>query len=609
VGSTYFDGSTGYLALPLTNAFAIGTGDFTVEAWVYPSSAEQAYSVIIAGITFGSSSDWSLFCGNATTPLYPMFQFTNNTSDRLISTVAVSQNAWSHIAVTRQSGSAKIFVNGVVTGSGTFATQSLLNSITKGIGAASNGNASTTFAGYISNLRVINGTAVYTANFTPSTTPLTVIANTALLTCQSTQTVTYDANTTPNSITTSGTPRPNKNIPFTLTDTSTAATTYGGSYYFNSSTDYLQIPSSSNFAFSGPFTVEAWFYWPVTPTFGNPLIGVQTNGGFQFYLNVGATLGFNIYGSGNICATSSFPSTNAWHHIAMTRNASNICTIWIDGANSASATSSTSFVQGAWTIYGGGSGGGSGYVSNLRVVNGTAVYTANFTPPTAPLSAPANTALLLSGTNSGVYDSTTINDFVNIGGVSVNSNVKQYGTNSYYFNGTNSGFSIPYSPGLNLMSGANFTIEAWVYPTTNSGTVTPIIAQYVQQTGSQAWILATTGSNFRFDWAPYNTNTQLLTSSGTFTVNQWTHVALVKNGSTFTFYINGTSSGSATNASTQSALPAVPISLGNYFASGVVFGASGATWYAGYMQDVRITNGIARYTSNFTPTATPFLAQ
>ena len=80
------------------------------------------------------------------------------------------------------------------------------------IGCDYNGGLAYYFNGYISNFRINNTTALYTTNFTPQTTPLTAIANTVLLTCQS-STFT-DASTSNLSITNTGSTISNTIVPF-----------------------------------------------------------------------------------------------------------------------------------------------------------------------------------------------------------------------------------------------------------------------------------------------------------------------------------------------------------------------------------------------------------
>ena len=108
-------------------------------------------------------------------------------------------------------------------------------------------------------MRVINGTALYTENFTPSTQPLTAISGTSLLTCQSN---TFVDNSTNNfAVTAAGNSKPTTFAPFAVTYSSRQSYTpavFGGSMYFDGTGDYL---NSSNSAFAmgtGSFTWETW---------------------------------------------------------------------------------------------------------------------------------------------------------------------------------------------------------------------------------------------------------------------------------------------------------------------------------------------------------------
>ena len=98
---------------------------------------------------------------------------------------------------------------------------------------------------------------------------------------------------------------------------------------------------------------------------------------------------------------------------------------------------------------------------------GTAVYTANFTPPTAPLTPTASTTLLINGVNAGAYDATAINDMETVGDAKVSATQAKYGTTSVYFDGSGDNLSMPSAPSMNFGTG-NWTIECWVYVSTRT---------------------------------------------------------------------------------------------------------------------------------------------
>jgi len=168
-----FDGST-TACYTTTNVTGFGTGDFTIEFWMYQPTT-YASSVIR---TLGGSS-W-LF--------YPDINGTGKFAYNIyggaaiiLSSNVLSPNVWYHVAVCRVSGTSTMYINGVNVGSAT--DNNNWSSVPIFIGTP-NINTTCTFNGYISNLRLVNGTAVYTSNFLPPTAPLTAISGTVLLTLQ-----------------------------------------------------------------------------------------------------------------------------------------------------------------------------------------------------------------------------------------------------------------------------------------------------------------------------------------------------------------------------------------------------------------------------------------
>ena len=159
-GSMYFDG-TGDALRAQSNAqnLQFGTGDFTVECWLYqtatnayPGILEIGNHLVSTGILFiannGSITAYSAgFLGSATPP---------------------ALNAWSHIAWVRSSGVFKIYVNGVGN-TGVAFTGNLSSPSNVTIGADSALSSGYTYSGYIDDLRVTKGYARYTSNFTPAT--------------------------------------------------------------------------------------------------------------------------------------------------------------------------------------------------------------------------------------------------------------------------------------------------------------------------------------------------------------------------------------------------------------------------------------------------------
>jgi hypothetical protein len=168
-----FNGSTQYLTVPNDAAFTLGATS-TTEAWIYLTSATGNKRIVTNGSNT-NSFDVGIF--GTTNTVFVAGANANTTT-------AISLNTWTHVAVVFNAGTLTIYFNGVSQSlTGTTTGYSLVASTLSAVFIGAQ-NASSYFPGYISNLRVVKGTAVYTANFVPPTTALTAITNTSLLTLQ-----------------------------------------------------------------------------------------------------------------------------------------------------------------------------------------------------------------------------------------------------------------------------------------------------------------------------------------------------------------------------------------------------------------------------------------
>ena len=202
--SGYFDGTADYLSVPHNSSLS-PTGDFTIEFWAYTgSTAVQEWVTKGYGIQiYSNSSSWFVALSSANNTTY----FISGSFGTL------STNTWQHIAISRQGNTYRGFVNGVATTLGTSSSAPSTGTDSLFVGAMGVGTPYYA-TGYLSNLRIVNGTAVYTGTFTPPTSQLTAITNTSLLTCQSSTFV--DNSTNAFTITASGDARPQQFSPFTL---------------------------------------------------------------------------------------------------------------------------------------------------------------------------------------------------------------------------------------------------------------------------------------------------------------------------------------------------------------------------------------------------------
>jgi hypothetical protein len=203
----------------------------------------------------------------------------------------------------------------------------------------------------------------------------------------------------------------------------------------------------------------------------------------------------------------------------------------------------------------------------------------------------SNDVLLMNmnGTNGSqtFTDSAQSRTFVvHIGSPQVSTTQSKFGGASAYFDGSSIiRTSADNSSTTGFQYTGDFTIEYWVYPTSYSGNQRHIAIQ-----GNV--ILGTMGGNLRAaDAMTINDSSQLA-------LNQWHHVAFVRSGSTGTFYKNGVSIGTATYSGALTATS--DMTIGGY--------SGNSEYFNGYIDDVRITNGMARYTANFTPPTSAFTA-
>ena len=606
--SNYFDGNGDYLTASNNAAFDFGSGNFTVEGWIYITAnaaldPDSVRSTNICACMFDNSptSGWhfSVTGNSATTGTGLVFDVWNSGSRTSFSaTSTIPQNTWNHVAVVRNGSSLSIYLNGTSILSTTISVS--VNSGGNGfdIGSLQQGTAPKYywyFPGYISNLRIVKGTAVYTSAFTPPTAPLTAISGTSLLTCQSNRFVDNSANNF--TITRSGDVRVTKEAPF-LPTAAYSTSVIGGSGYFDGTGDYL---STSSVTFAGDFTVEGWVY---INNLSSNRIMVQigddsTATGPAFYVT--STGKFNVYASSTIISGVANIITNTWYHLAVCRSGSTVKS-YVNGVLDVTTTNTTTFtglvrVGAEW--FGGAVVSSSmmnGYISNLRLVAGTAVYTTNFTPPTAPVTAISGTSLLLNFTNAGIFDNAAENDMETVGNAQISTSVKKYGTGSLAFDGSGDRILVPGNQNLKLGSG-NFTIEMWLYVNATSD------MQIINTGGSAnySYAIYKAGTNLGFYLSSNGTSWNLVSGNtfGTVNTGTWYHVALVRNGSTVTPYLNGVAGTSAT----------VTAALADFAVLGIgdsTQSTPGASTLNGYIDDLRITKGVARYTANFTPPTAAF---
>jgi len=298
-----------------------------------------------------------------------------------------------------------------------------------------------------------------------------------------------------------------------------------------------------------------------------------------------------------IAASSSLSWTlGTWYHIAVTRSG-NTYTLWRDGVSVGTGTNTNALDSAAGYRIGNSI---NGYFSNFRLVKGTALYTSNFTPATAPLPAVPNTSLLLNTDNYTIANSTPTYLPVTVNGNTTISTA-QYPTGmnrSIYFDGSGDYLSLArnniFLPGANV----DFSFECYVY--INSITSNAMIMGLREAGLAQDWVIFIKSSDrsVRFEIGP--TPSFSLDSTQTIPLTTWTHIAISRSGTgtnNLGLFVNGIGIFGTTNISL--------VNTGNYnFSIGADQNGDEEN-FNGYISNLRIVNGSGLYTANFTPPAAP----
>ena len=406
--SLKFNGTTDALSYVHAAPLALGNNDFTVEAWIYPTSLttqrtiaqkDQSYGTTYSSFSFAVGTDGSLKAtagtGNAAT-----YQQSFTTAAGLIAI-----NTMSHVAFTRQGTTVKLFVNGALsltatqTGTAVDGGKPLIIGQYPGGG----GTADAWWSGYIDDFRITNGFARYTAAFTPPTAAFpdtgddVSYVNTALILHAdgaNLSTTITDTSQTPKTVTAvSG------------AKISTAQSLFGGaSLALNGSTDYATVPAHADFDFgTGDFTIEAAFFFTAfSASFGgsygaallaNYLSNGAANTGWQLRIN-GTSASWttiNVYtGLTDLNIAGLSIANNTWNRVAITRAGTQL-RMFLNGALVYTVTNSDSFTRSAGSpLYIGQLNDATfrfnlpGYMDEARITKGVARYTAAYTPTYAP---------------------------------------------------------------------------------------------------------------------------------------------------------------------------------------------------------------------------------
>jgi hypothetical protein len=606
--SNYFDGANSALNQnSSTNWNFLHNGSsFTIEFDIFPTTTNL--TVLASNVKITANTGFTLQLNSVVTNDVAFYFFNGSTYAQFSSTGNLVANQWNHVGITFNTSTktCTFYINGTQRGSSSntgFAYSS--NNATYGLNIGCEASSYLyDFTGYLSNFRISN--VVRTGMTTVPITPYTNDSDTKLLTCQSNRFIDNSSNAYTLDI--NGSPSVQRFSPFSPTS-AYSTSVIGGSAYFDGSGDYLSAGSS--ISLSGDFTVEGWIYRTTASGNGNYVFGLGNDtfsGGATFFVDTSGYLRVYTSQAHLLAGTSGLAQLNSWNHIAFVRSSNTLRAylngVQVDSASWSATISGTAYINAELngnptaTVY----SGSAGYISNSRIGT-TAVYTTAFTPSTTPLTAITGTQLLLSYTNAGILDNAMMNDLETVGNAQISTSVKKYGSASMYFDGSGDYLLMQASPQYFFGTG-NFTIEFWYYKAgtpetsarlfqTRNGDVYAGINIASNVSGSEpnniGLYLSSNGSSY-----------DIASNSSAWTVSDstWTHICLVRNGSTFTAYKNGIAQTTVTSSASL-----------YYSASDtpIIGGQAGASRSInGYIDDFRITRGVARYTTNFTPPTAAF---
>jgi len=350
-------------------------------------------------------------------------------------------------------------------------------------------------------------------------------------------------------------------------DTAATKFKWTSSLLLDGAGDSVTLPAHADWYWDGDFTVDFWAKWN-DQSGAQMFFGSGDDGSNCYYLVItGPNVSFGVVqtASNIIDLTWNAGSVvvDTWYHYALVRNGNNFI-LFRDGVSAGTQVSATAIPDFGGTFRVGNDVGGTyfnGWIDEFRVSKGIARWTTDFTPPVAPY-----------------------------GQVTIDTGVKKFGTGSLLFGG-GSHLNLDHSDDWNFADD-DFTMDCWIYLNNNS-VVNTILAQDNIPGEDLAFVfgmltLSTLGLR-------YSTNgSTVITKSVDWSpsVSTWYHVAVIRNGNNLKFFVNGTQQGATQDITSVTIFnSASGLQVGNYY---------GVGYFDGYIDELRISKGVARWTADFT---------
>jgi len=597
--STYFDGSTrAYLN---NNPFQITTGEFTIEAWIKAPINRSETKMIIENTNWntGDNGGWrAQVNADGTIGINASVGVWNDFPAITASTQTINEGEWNHIAFVRNaSNEVSIYINGVQDTASIVTHATSLNLFGDNDGTletlysrigyhGADGGVYNVFSGYMSTIRV-STVCRYTSTFDPLSADYSADANTKCLLLH-TSDASFTEGTSSEVPVWTGTPVTRGG--YDLSEY-TSSTNYGSVYLDNNS--YITVPT--NITISNTATISCWVNPNQISSSEDPI--------FKFYDGSSPVEFRQTSNDLNVAVGSNWTHTvqdvfrvGEWVHIAVTKNGTN-SNLFVNGILVSSSTSAT---NGIISFAGPNRIGANqtnsyyfhGTISDFKIST-TEDYTTNFTPPTAPVGN-TNAELYLPMDNAGIFDKTGNNTLTLGGNAATSTTQTKFADTSMYFDGTGDYISVNDFPPI---GSGDYTMEFWMNGSSvdASGTWQSLLSRDYANTDGFRLYKKDAAAELVF----YNGSTATATTvSAGLTNNTWHHIAVVRNSGTLDIYVDGVSKVSVSN-STNISEAVQPINIGGNT------GEASSYPFTGYLENVQILIGVAKYTTNFTsPTRT-----
>lgn len=594
--SAYFDGESHLEMASDSQALSFGNQDFTIEFWMYSTRNYQEKIITTQSTGFFIQKKY----GNR-------IELVINSHSYTTPEPVVVQNSWQHVALSRENGVFRLFVSGnivmEVDSEITYSIPNILN-----IGKDTTYLYQYPFEGYLDEIRATKGLALYTQNFQEPTQAFSVSRKSEI--SQKTSLLMHFRGQDQSiNFVDSG---PNKLTfdegNYNYARIKTSRKVFGESSGFFDGNSYLKTASNDGFDFGlGDFTIEAWVYLESNYQ-NNFILGASDNSSWYFGFNqnnqFGLGFGRRDIGWDIVDASGPFP-VNVWQHVAVCRKGG-IIRLFVNGQKVAESSNSISYSNQAISIGGGWDYGNMhGYLDEVRIVKNLGIYEENFAVPSEEYFETNCDVVLLhfDGQNGETkFKNSASGLFVShVGSVSLSDEKSKFGPTSAKFNGNGDRLDIEGSK-LLFLENEDYTVECFVYITDWGG---PDHARIWSFQYEQSWyyynyenwsLLVLNDGTGTLYLNKLGTYEGIMTPPGVVSLNEWAHIALTRQGNLRCLYVNGRLVGSYG----QRCLPdpiyrqaVCRLSLGGSI--GTYYGYYSYSNFKGYIDEFRVTKGLARY--------------